>query len=239
LFDDGCSPFSSIAVAVQAAVLLSYIYLISRVVMNVVQLPVWVPGICILFFSLMTTGVLYQFFLWDAVLKNGDLFKLIVGVVVNPLFFEDLLTYARVLVRTVQHAHESTIVHTVTITMALKKMCIATGTPTLWVVRRCAYADRPTFESVPARADGRFIIGMIQSQSIVAASSVLLGMAGLLVVLPRRSRPLLLPPVGQVRTWSGPTARHEAQQVRGWLSIPRPLGVSVALSLPAVCCLLA
>lgn len=145
--DDGCSGFSKISVLIQAVILLGTIYKASRIVMRVMKLPLWTVGGCILFFSLMFIGLLYQYFLWDTVLENGDVFKLVAGVMVNPLVFEILLTGARFLVRTVEHAHESTIVHVVTITMALKKMY------------------------------GRFIIGMIKSQSIIVLSSVLLGIA--------------------------------------------------------------
>jgi len=107
------------------------------------------PGLAAMFslllFLCIFVSVVYDFALWDEVVRSDDYVKMVIGSVINPLVWELLLFFARAMSRTLTHAHESTIIGPVTIVMALKKM------------------------------SGRFIIGLISDPSLILASSVILG----------------------------------------------------------------
>jgi len=99
----------------------------------------------LLLFLCIFVSVGYDRVLWDVILSSDDIFKMVIGAVINPIVWELLLFFARAMARTLTHAHESTLTGPVAIVMALKKMA------------------------------GRFIIGLISDPSLVFAACVILG----------------------------------------------------------------
>jgi hypothetical protein len=59
---------------------------------------------------------------WPRVLEGDDTFKLIVAAFVNPLLYEMLLSFTRMMARAIPHAHESTLPTLVSVATASKKM---------------------------------------------------------------------------------------------------------------------
>lgn len=146
--DDGCSPISGLTTIIQACILLGVIIFSFRMLNRMVdpQNMYWGWGCVIVLGILLTAGTAYSM-MWDTIVDSGDATKAIIGAVMNPLLYEIFLVMARVIVRMVPHAHESTVPHLVTVVMAQKKMF------------------------------GRFIIGMISSNGLVTAASMVLGVA--------------------------------------------------------------
>jgi hypothetical protein len=60
--------------------------------------------------------------IWDRVLEGSDVMKLIVAAFINPILYEMLISFSRVMVRAIPHAHESTLPVIVSVAVASKIM---------------------------------------------------------------------------------------------------------------------
>jgi len=91
--------------------------------------------------------ITYQIVLFTVAINGTNMTRLVIGAFVNPILWEFILYFSRVIVRTSPHCHESTLPNVCAGVMAYKKML------------------------------GRFVIGCISSGGLQVFASVILGIA--------------------------------------------------------------
>jgi hypothetical protein len=115
------SSWNGMAFLVQSVLVVSGYVVASCVTQSHTKQPGFTWMYSLLMVLIMVLILAYQYVVWPIVATATDMTLFMIGAIANPIVFELVLTYTRVICRTLPHAHESTVPCLMAVPMAFKK----------------------------------------------------------------------------------------------------------------------